>query len=50
MKIFIVTCLLISAVFAADEPSNFQDCLEKDSISCIQVAVRSIYFFYMWIL
>ncbi|KAJ6637629.1 hypothetical protein Bhyg_10360 [Pseudolycoriella hygida] len=39
MKIFIVTCLLISAVFAADEPSSFQDCLEKDSISCVQVAV-----------
>jgi len=39
MKIFIVSCLLISVVFAADEPSNFQDCLEKDSISCVQVAV-----------
>ncbi|KAG4067960.1 hypothetical protein HA402_010646 [Bradysia odoriphaga] len=39
MKIFIVSCLLISAVFAADESSSFQDCLEKDSISCIQVAV-----------
>jgi len=38
MKLFIVTCLLISVAFAADEPSNFQDCLEKDSISCVQVA------------
>lgn len=40
MKFLIVSCLLLGAAFAAEEPSAFQDCFEKDSIACVQVTVR----------
>lgn len=42
MKFFIVSCLVLSVAFAAEEPSSFQGCLDQDSISCVQVVVRKI--------
>lgn len=46
MKVFIVSCLLLSVAFAEDaapaaEKSAFSECFDKDSISCVQLAVRN---------
>jgi len=40
--------ILIGAlcVFGASAQENFKDCLEKDSISCVQLAVRIISCFF----
>lgn len=44
MKVFIVACVLISAVYAQESSNEvtpyFKECLDKDSISCVQMAVR----------
>lgn len=43
MKVFIVSCLLLSVAYAEQaapaEKTAFSDCFEKDSISCVQLAV-----------
>lgn len=45
MKVFVVTCALLSVAFASTVPSTEQtilhDCFEKDSISCVQNTVRT---------
>lgn len=49
MKVFIVSCLLLSVAFAEQavpaEKSAFSECFDKDSISCVQLAVRSILYY-----
>lgn len=44
MKVFIVACVLLSVVYAQEqvnEPAPFlKECLDKDSISCVQMTVR----------
>lgn len=37
-KFLIVTCVVISAAYA--EEQSFQECFQKDSISCMQMMVR----------
>lgn len=45
MKVFIVSCVLLSVAFAenlsSNQPSLLQDCFDKDSISCVQNTVRN---------
>lgn len=45
MKVFIVSCMLISVAFAQSVPNSqpsafLQECFDKDSISCVQTTVR----------
>lgn len=42
MKFLLVCCLLIGAAVAAEEPSAFAECFEKDSIACVQTTVRTL--------
>lgn len=43
MKVFIVSCVLLSVAFAQNvptsQPSMLQDCFDKDSIACVQTTV-----------
>lgn len=46
MKVFIVSCVLLSVALAqaipsGGEPSMLKDCFEQDSISCVQSTVRN---------
>lgn len=53
MKVFIVSCMLLSVALAqavpTSQPSAFlQECFEKDSISCVQSTVLLLLpFFYL---
>lgn len=51
MKVFIVSCLLLSVAYAQQaapaEKSAFAECFEKDSISCVQLAVRNHITYYL---
>lgn len=43
----IVLALCIIGVATAQE--NFKDCLQKDSISCVQLAVRQMDYFFVFV-
>lgn len=49
MKVFVVSCMLLSvalaqAVPSGQQPSTFlQECFDKDSISCVQTTVRELF-------
>lgn len=51
MKVFIVSCMLLSVALAqavpSSQPSAFlQECFEKDSISCVQSTVLLLLLFF----
>lgn len=43
-KVLLVSALCLFGIVAAQE--TFKDCLQKDSISCVQLAVRQIMDYY----
>lgn len=47
MKVFVVTCALLSVAFAhtvpTGEPSILQECFDQDSIACVQQTVRTTF-------